>query len=147
MKLLFTPEALASYNDIKGSAQREAELIKDVLKDALAHPETGKGSPQALTGALAGLWSREYGFCRQIVYQILPDEVKIYAIGKNVLLGCAAPATNFRQTSYSEDEYRSVLAQMAANRGKGDTPSPLKDAPSQNTGASCSARSSPALIS
>lgn len=119
MKLLFTPEALASYNDIKASAQREADLIKNVLKDALAHPETGKGSPQALTGALAGLWSREYGFCRQIVYQILPDEVKIYAIGKNVLPGGTASASSFQQTSYSEDEYRSVLAQMAANRGKG----------------------------
>ena len=122
MKLLFTPGALSSYNDIKATAQREADLIKDVLKDTFAHPETGKGSPQALTGALAGLWSREYGFCRQIVYQILPDEVKIYAIGKNVLPGGAVPASNFQQTSYSEDEYRSVLAQMAANRGKGDTP-------------------------
>ena len=122
MKLLFTPEALSSYNDIKASAQREADLIKDVLKDVLAHPETGKGSPQALIGALAGLWSREYGFCRQIVYQTLPGEVKIYAIGKNVIPGSAVPAYDFQQTRYSEDEYRSVLAQMAANRGKGDMP-------------------------
>jgi Txe/YoeB family toxin of Txe-Axe toxin-antitoxin module len=113
MKLLFTPEALASYNEIKASAQREAEQIKDVLKDVLAHPETGKGAPLALTGALAGLWGREYGFCRQIVYQIFPDEVKIYAIGKNVLPEGSAPTTGFQQTSYSEDEYRSVLAQMA----------------------------------
>ncbi|MCR4566284.1 MAG: type II toxin-antitoxin system YoeB family toxin [Bacteroidales bacterium] len=122
MKLLFTPEALASYNDIKASAQREADLIKEVLKDVLAHPETGKGSPQALTGALTGLWSREYGLCREIVYQILPDEVKIYAIGKNVLPGGAASTPKFQQTRYSEDEYRGVLAQMAANRGKGDVP-------------------------
>lgn len=122
MKLLFTPEALASYNEIKASAQREADQIKDLLKDVLAHPETGKGSPQALTGALSGLWSREYGFCRQIVYQILSDEVKIYATGKNVLPTAPANSSSFQQTSYSEDEYRSVLAQMAANRGKGDTP-------------------------
>ena len=120
MKLLFTPEALASYNDIKASAQREADQIKDVLKDVLAHPETGKGTPQALTGALAGLWCREYGFCRHIVYQTLPDEVKIFAIGKNILSGGAASAPKFQQTGYSEEEYRSVLAQMAANRGKGD---------------------------
>lgn len=122
MKLFFTPEALASYNEIKASAQREADQIKDLLKDVLAHPETGKGSPQALIGALSGLWSREYGFCRQIVYQILSDEVKIYAIGKNVLPTAPANSSSFQQTSYSEDEYRSVLAQMAANRGKGDTP-------------------------
>ena len=122
MKLLFTPEALDSYNEIKSASQREADQIKDILKDLLVHPETGKGAPQALTGALGGLWSREYGFCRQMVYQILPEEVKIFAIGKNVLPGDLAPSSNFRQTSYSEDEYRSVLAQMAANRGKGDTP-------------------------
>jgi Txe/YoeB family toxin of Txe-Axe toxin-antitoxin module len=122
MKLLFTPEALASYNDIKTSAQREADLIKEVLKDILAHPESGKGSPQALTGMLTGLWWREYGFSRQIVYQILPEEVKIYAIGRCVLPGGKAPAATFQQTSYGEDEYRSVLAQMAANRGKGDMP-------------------------
>lgn len=122
MKLLFTPEALASYNEIKATSHREADQIKDVLKDVLAHPETGKGTPHALTGALAGLWSREYGFCRQIVYQILQDEVKIYAIGKNFFPSGATPSSNFKQTTYSEDEYRSVLTQMAANRGKGDAP-------------------------
>ena len=122
MKLLFTPEALDSYNKMKSAYQREADQVKDILKDLLAHPETGKGAPQALTGALGGLWSREYGFCRQIVYQILPEEVKIFAIGKNVLPGDLSHSSNFRQTSYSEEEYRSVLTQMAANRGKGDTP-------------------------
>ena len=120
MKLLFTPEALASYNEIKGKALSEAEQIKDVLKDILAHPETGKGASQSLTGALSGLWSREYGFCRQVVYQILQDEVKIFSIGKNILPAGISTPTEFRQSSYSEDEYRSVLAQMAANRGKGD---------------------------
>ena len=85
MILLFTPEALAAYHELKSSTPREAESIKDILKDVLSHPESGKGSPEALTGTLAGLWSREYGFCRQIVYQILPEEVKVYAIGKNVL--------------------------------------------------------------
>lgn len=121
MKLLFTPEALASYNAIKESTPREADQIKDLLKDVLSHPETGKGTPESLTGALQGLWSREYGFCRQIVYQILDEEVKVYAIGRNVMPG-GTDLSGFRQTSYSEDEYRSVLAQMAANRGKGDTP-------------------------
>lgn len=122
MKLLFTPEALASYNELKSAFPREANQIKDLLKDVLAHPESGKGTPVALTGALAGLWSREYGFCRQIVYQVLTDEIKVFAIGKHVLPVNTTPSADFRQTSYSEDEYRSVLAQMAANRGKGDAP-------------------------
>ena len=85
MKLLFTPEALSSYNEIKAAVPREAEQAKDVIKDILAHPETGKGTPTPLSGALSGLWSREYGLYRQIIYQILPDEIKIYAVGKNSL--------------------------------------------------------------
>ena len=106
MKLLFTPEALASYNELKTSKPRDAEQIKEVIKDILSHPEIGQGTPEALTGALTGLWSREYGFCRQIIYQILPDEIKVYAIGKNVLPDNLAPSSGFELTSYSEDEYR-----------------------------------------
>ena len=122
MKLLFTQEAFSSYNELKAAKPREAEQAKEILKDILAHPETGKGSPQPLTGALSGLWSREYGLYRQIVYQILDDEIKVFAVGKYALTADDAPSTEFHQTSYSEDEYKSVLAQMAANRGKGDMP-------------------------
>lgn len=122
MRLLFTPEALASYNEIKSTSYREADLVKDILKNILTHPESGKGAPQALTGALSGLWSREYGLYRQIVYQIFTDEVKVFAIGKNILPESQNLSSGFHQTSYSEEEYRSVLAQMAANRGKGETP-------------------------
>lgn len=122
MKLLFTPEALAAYNEIKSADYREADDALDIIKDILAHPETGKGAPQAMTGALSGLWSRKYGFCRHIVYQILSEEIKIFAIGKNILPTFSQTSASFQQTSYSEEEYRSVLAQMAANRGKGDTP-------------------------
>lgn len=122
MKLLFTPEALASFNELKSAAPREAELIKDVIKDILSHPNAGKGSPKALTGTLSGLWCRDYEFSRHIVYQILPDDIKVYAIGKNILHGNPESISSFNQISYSEDEYRNVLAQMAANRGKGDTP-------------------------
>ena len=122
MRLLFIQEALASYNDLKATAPRDAEQVKDIIKDILAHPETGKGSPVPLSGALSGLWSREYGFHRQIVYQILLDEIKIYAIGRSVIPVESSPVSVFHQTSYSEDEYRSVLAQMSANRGKGDLP-------------------------
>ena len=39
MKLLFTPEALASYNDIKAKKPREAEQALDVIKSILKHPE------------------------------------------------------------------------------------------------------------
>lgn len=121
MKLLFTPEALASYNTLKAHQPQEAEQALDVIKDVLAHPQEGKGNPQPLTGVLFGLWGRSYGIFRQLIYSFSVDEVKIYALGKNLLAG-VTPASEVKQTDYTETEYRSVLAQMEANRGKGETP-------------------------
>ena len=121
MKLLFTPEALASYNALKAQHSQEAELVLEVIKDILAHPLEGKGNPQPLTGVLSGFWARDYGVFRQLVYSSLGDEVKIYGLGKNILTGMTS-TTEVKQTDYTEDEYRNVLAQMEANRGKGETP-------------------------
>lgn len=118
MKLLFTPEALSSYNDLKSGAPREAELVRDIIKDILTHPDTGKGNPVPLTGALSGLWCRDYGVFRQIVYSFSAEEVKVFAIGRSIIGNNAAPSAEVQQTQYSEDDYRSVLAQMEANCGR-----------------------------
>lgn len=123
MKLLFTEEALAAFNELKSTAPKESELARSVIKGILSTPFTGKGVPTPLSGALAGLWSREYGFLRQIIYSAQADEVKIYAIGKRIIEpdNNSLP-TGLTQTQYSETEYRNVLAQMSANRGKGQLP-------------------------
>ncbi len=121
MKLLFTAEALSSFNDIKKTHPREAELVKEVLKDMLAHPSSGEGNPVPLSGKLSGLWKRDYGVFRQLVYGFNDDELKVYAIGKSLAID-PAPSLELRQSDYTEEEYRSVLAQMEANRGKGATP-------------------------
>lgn len=83
MKLLFTPEALASFNALKSEKPREADQVRDIIKDILSHPETGKGNPVRLTGALSGLWGRDYGVFRQVVYSFGQEEVKIFAIGQS----------------------------------------------------------------
>lgn len=49
MKLLLTPEALASFNTIKSEKPQEAVQIKAILKDIVAHPDAGNGSPIKLT--------------------------------------------------------------------------------------------------
>ena len=64
MKLLFTPEALASYNKLKAQRPHAAEQAVEVIKDILAHPREGKGNPKPLSGVLAGLWGRDYGVFR-----------------------------------------------------------------------------------
>jgi Txe/YoeB family toxin of Txe-Axe toxin-antitoxin module len=121
MKLLFTAEALSSFNDIKKTHSREADLIKEVLKDMLAHPSSGEGNPVPLSGKLSGLWKRDYGAFRELVYGFNADEVKVYAICKSLAVE-STPSLDLRQSDYTEEEYRSVLAQMEANRGKGATP-------------------------
>lgn len=76
---------------------------------------------KASEGELSGLWGRDYGVFRQLVYSFSDEEVKVFALGKSLPKG-DTPASEVQQTAYSEDEYRSVLAQMEANRGKGETP-------------------------
>ena len=121
MKLLFTPEALSSFNELKTSNSREADQVKDIIKDILSHPSSGKGSPTPLSGALSGLWRRDYAIFRLIVYSFTDEEVKIYSIGKNILTDNETHS-EVQQTDYTETEYRNVLAQMEANRGKGGIP-------------------------
>ena len=38
MKLLFTPEALVAFNELKTSNSREADQVKDTIKEILSHP-------------------------------------------------------------------------------------------------------------
>lgn len=123
MKLLFTPEALASFNELKLEKPSEAVLVREILKDILANPVTGNGSPTKLTGLLAGLWCRNYGVLRQIIYSFDAEVVRVFSIGKYYDIADADSASpQIIQTQYSEEEYRNVLAQMEANRGKGETP-------------------------
>ena len=121
MKLLFTPEALSSFNELKTSNSREADKVKDTIKEILSNPSSGKGNPTPLSGLLSGLWQRDYAIFRQIVYSFTDEEVKIYSIGKNILTDNETHS-EVQQTDYTETEYRNVLAQMEANRGKGGIP-------------------------
>lgn len=122
MRLLFTPEALDSFNRLKSQNSRESDQVRDIIKDILAHPSTGRGNPMALLGALSGLWSRNYGVFRQIIYAFNEESVKIFAIGKNLIQTEEPSTVPLQQTQYSEEEYRNVLSQMEANRGKGEIP-------------------------
>ena len=121
MKLLFTPEALASYKDIKVRAPKEAENALGVIKEILAHPKEKSEKSEKLSGALSGLWSCKYGVFCEIIYSYSECEVQIYSIVKK-LYGTKASVGEYEQTKYTDDEYRSVISQMEANRGKGETP-------------------------
>ena len=109
MKLLFTPESLATFNRLKEDSPDEANQVREAIKDTLDSPTAGKGSPTPLSGALSGLWSRTYGVFGQIIYAVSQDTIKIYDIDKNFSPLIGSGMAQLRQTDYTEDEYRSVL--------------------------------------
>ncbi len=50
MKLEFLPSALNAYKALKGSRPEYAAKVKEMLRDALEHPDAGMGEPTRLSG-------------------------------------------------------------------------------------------------
>ncbi len=51
MKLEFLPSALNAYKVPKGSRPEYAAKVKEMLRDALEHPDAGLGEPTRLSGS------------------------------------------------------------------------------------------------
>jgi Txe/YoeB family toxin of Txe-Axe toxin-antitoxin module len=111
MRLEMLPVALEAYRKIKETDPGKAVIIKALLADALARPEKGKGNPIRLEGDFKNLWQRTLRSGEKIVYQVKGDVLLVLSV---VADGLSAP---FKIEEYTDEEYRSVLAQMEANRG------------------------------
>ncbi|MDO5322071.1 MAG: type II toxin-antitoxin system YoeB family toxin [Bacteroidia bacterium] len=127
MILEFLPKALESYKSIKANDPDVADKFKSLLNDILAHPETGNGSPIQLQGKYRGIWIRQVSYDNAIYYTFNEEKVLILSLSVPVISGAIAPGENSgRQNlaieSFSENEYASVMALMAANRGKDSQP-------------------------
>ncbi|MBR6246451.1 MAG: type II toxin-antitoxin system YoeB family toxin [Bacteroidales bacterium] len=117
MKLFFSKTALEEYNLLKSDAPEVVETVKSLLQDILAHPEEGIGTPTKLEGVYDGLWMRVYAPGKVVIYSFGESGVTIISIGvKEAALG------KIKLQSYSPEEESSVMAQMAANRGKDAEP-------------------------
>ena len=117
MKLFFSKSARQEYDTIKSDAPDIAEKVKSVLKDTMAHPETGAGVPTKLEGAYSGLWQRNYAPGQVIVYSFDGESVTVATIGSR-----EAALQKIQLESYSAKDEESVMNQMAANRGKDGEP-------------------------
>ena len=111
MRLEMLPAALDAYRRIKESEPGKAMNVKALLGESLAHPEKGKGNPLRLEGDFKNLWQRTLRSGEIIVYQVKGDVLLVLSV---VADGLSAP---FKIEEYTDEEYRSVLAQMEANRG------------------------------
>ena len=122
MKLEFSPQALKSFQLIKESDSVKAEKIKTILKDALQHPEKGLGEPIALDGKLKGLWQRKISYNEHLYYFYDAESLTVASIITDKNSKAATPETSFKLGAFSEEDYASVMALMAANRGKDTEP-------------------------
>ena len=122
MKLNFSPNALNTFQQVKSLDPARAERIKTILKDAILHPDSGIGEPVALDGKYKGLWQRKISF-NEFLYYVFDEESLTVASIKivNEATTLDKPST-FEMGELSEDDYASVMALMAANRGKDSEP-------------------------
>ncbi len=117
MRLLWTKSAKESYELLNNDAPEIAEKVKSILKDTISHPDIGSGSPTKLEGDFSGLWQRTYGPGQVIIYKIDEQAVTIVSIGAKEIA-----MQRVHLESYSQQDERSVMGQMAANRGKDGEP-------------------------
>ena len=115
MKLLLSKSAKQEYETLKSDAPEIAEKIKSILKDTVAHPNTGAGVPTKLKGAYSGLWQRNYASDQVIIYSFDDEAVTVASIGSR-----DKALKKIQLESYSDKDEKSVMDQMAANRGKMD---------------------------
>ena len=127
MNLEFLPKALDVYKRVKERDTGCADRIKALLKDILEHPESGIGAPTQLQGKYAGVWVRKISFEDSLYYAFDTETIVILSISMRPdrmrdAEGPASDVDGLNVESFSEDEYASVMALMAANRGKDSEP-------------------------
>ena len=117
MRLLFSNSAKASFDVYKSDNPALSDKIKSILKDIVAHPTEGEGTPVALDGAYVGYWTRSFAPYGLIVYSFDSEAVKIISIGVS-----ESALAQIKLVAYTEAEEKAVMEQMAANRGKDNEP-------------------------
>jgi Txe/YoeB family toxin of Txe-Axe toxin-antitoxin module len=122
MKIIFSSNALNAFQSVKLAEPEKAERIKNILKDAVQHPEFGLGEPVALEGKYKGLWQRKISFNEFLYYIFNEESLTVAAIKVENDLGVDKNASSFEMGEFSEEDYASVMALMAANRGKDSEP-------------------------
>ena len=117
MKLLLSKQAQESLAVYKSDQPDFAARIKAILQDALLHPKEGLGAPVKLDGPYANLWQRTIALNQIILYTCDDDCIKVISIGSKET--ALAP---IHLESYSPEDEKSVMDQMAGNRGKDGEP-------------------------
>ncbi len=122
MKLEFLPSALNAYKALKGSRPEYAAKVKEMLRDALEHPDAGLGEPTRLSGRYLGVWMRRLSADDELYYFFDSERLVVISFTEKDEAGKEVKSGGLNLESFSEDEYASVMALMSANRGKDNEP-------------------------
>ncbi|MCA1764495.1 MAG: Txe/YoeB family addiction module toxin [Flavobacteriales bacterium] len=79
MVLTFTENAWEDYNYWQKTDKKMVKKINDLIKAIKRIPFDGPGKPEPLKYDLAGFWSRRIDQEHRLVYQIIDNELFIYA--------------------------------------------------------------------
>jgi len=79
MVLTFTENAWEDYLFWQKTNKKLVKKINELIKDIKRSPFDGIGKPEPLKYDLAGYWSRRIDHEHRLVYQVVEDELKIYA--------------------------------------------------------------------
>ena len=77
MKKVWEERAWEEYTDWQQQDKRTLNKINQLLRDIDRNGYKGLGKPEALSGDLAGFWSRRIDDSNRIVYRIKDDKVEI----------------------------------------------------------------------
>jgi len=79
MVLTFSENAWEDYLYWQNINKKLVKKINELIKDIKRSPFDGIGKPEPLKYDLAGYWSRRIDHEHRLVYQVVEDELKIYA--------------------------------------------------------------------
>ena len=79
MVLTFTENAWEDYLYWQKTDKKIVKKINGLIKEIQRTPFEGTGKPEPLKYDLAGYWSRRVDREHRLVYQVVDNELKIYA--------------------------------------------------------------------
>ena len=77
MKVTFSKQAIEDYHYWISNSLSTYKKIKRLLDDIMRNGYSGIGHPKALTGDLAGWWSRRIDETNRLVYRIYDNVIEI----------------------------------------------------------------------
>ena len=76
--LSFMPEAWEEYLYWQTQDKKTLKRINQLLRDIARSPFEGIGKPEALSGNMAGYWSRRIDETNRLVYRVTDTAIEIF---------------------------------------------------------------------